>query len=98
MALKLTSPFDIKNGLKNRARQRRLDENLSQDGLAARSGVSLGSLKRFERTGDISLESLLALAFALDAETEFENLFPKREYRSIEDVIGKPARKRGRRT
>ena len=96
MALKLTSPFDVKQGLRSRARQRRLDGNLSQEGLSKRSGVSLGSLKRFERSGDISLESLLASAFALDAETEFEGLFPKQQYRSIEDVIAKPARKRGR--
>jgi transcriptional regulator with XRE-family HTH domain len=95
MALKLTSPFDVKQDLRLRARQRRLDENLSQEGLSKRSGVSLGSLKRFERTGDISLESLLAVAFALDAETEFEGLFSNRQYRSIEDVIAKP-RKRGR--
>ena len=96
MALKLTSPFDVKQGLRVRARQRRLADNLSQEGLGKRSGVSLGTLKRFERTGDISLESLIALAFALNAEAEFEALFPKQEYRSIEDVIAKPTRQRGR--
>lgn len=98
MALKLTTPFEVKQRLRNRARERRLSDNLSQAGLSARAGVSLGTLKRFERTGDISVESLIALAFALNAETEFESLFPKREYRSIEDVIAKPARKRGRET
>lgn len=98
MALKLTSPFDAKQGLRARARKRRLENNLSQEGLAKRAGVSLGTLKRFERTGDISVESLIALAFALNAETEFEGLFPKQEYRSIDDVIAKPTRRRGRTT
>ena len=95
MALKLTSPFEIKQALRIRARQRRLDDNLSQEGLAKRAGVSLGTLKRFESTGDVSIESLISLAFALNAEEEFESLFPKREYRSIRDVIARPARKRG---
>jgi transcriptional regulator with XRE-family HTH domain len=98
MALKLTSPFDVKEGLRARARQRRLDNNLSQEGLAKRAGMSLGTLKRFERTGDISVGSLIALAFALNAETEFEGLFPKQEYKSIEDVIATPTRRRGRTT
>ena len=96
MALKLTSPFDVKHGLRVRARARRLADNLSQEGLAKRSGVSLGTLKRFERTGDVSLESLIAIAFALNAEKEFEALFPKQEYKSIVDVIAKPMRRRGR--
>jgi transcriptional regulator with XRE-family HTH domain len=98
MTLKLTSPFDVRQGLRVRARARRLADNLSQEGLAKRSGVSLGTLKHFERTGDVSLESLIALAFALNAEKEFETLFPMQEYRSIEDVIAKPTRKRGRTT
>jgi transcriptional regulator with XRE-family HTH domain len=46
--------------------QKRLDKNPTQEGLAKRSGVSLGSLKRFESSGHISLESLLKLALVLE--------------------------------
>lgn len=57
------------------AKARRLSMNLTQRGLAQRSGVSLGTLKKFERTGKISLESLLNIAMALGATQGFESLF-----------------------
>jgi transcriptional regulator with XRE-family HTH domain len=93
----LTSPFDVKEGLRTRAKQRRLEANLTQSGLAKRANVSLGTLKYFEQTGNASIEFLLAIAFALNAEKEFEALFPTRPYRTIADVVGKKTRVRGRR-
>ena len=81
-----------------RARALRLDENLTQDGLAARAGVSLGSLKRFERTGQISLESMVRIALALGAADAFEQLFLPRDPRTLDEIIATPhARERGRR-
>lgn len=53
----------------------RKKSNMSQAEFAERAGVSLGSLKRFERTGRISLESLLKLAHLLDRSREFLQLF-----------------------
>ena len=47
----------------------------SQAEMAQRSGVSLGSLKRFEATGQISLESLLMLANVFHRLDEFSNVF-----------------------
>ena len=46
----------------------------SQQELADRSGVSLGSIKRFERTGLISLESLLKLAHVLNRLEDFDKV------------------------
>lgn len=45
--------------------------------LAQRSNVSLGSYKRFEKkkSGQISLEALLRIAFVLERLDEFEKLF-----------------------
>jgi len=60
-----------------RVKSRRLEKNLTQEGLALRSGVSLGSLKRFERTGEISLKSLIYLALALNCLEDFDHLFEK---------------------
>jgi transcriptional regulator with XRE-family HTH domain len=97
ISLNLNSPQDIASGIANRAKQRRLGANLTQLGLAARAQVSLGTLKQFERTGKSSIEFLIAIAFALGAEQEFESLFPPRPRKSIEDVISKPLRVRGRR-
>ncbi len=67
--------------------QLRKRKKLSQKSLALRSGVSLGSLKRFEQTGEISLQSLTKIAIALEVEGELEELFSKVPFASIEEVI-----------
>ena len=59
----------------------------SQMELAVRSGVSLGSLKRFEQTGEISLKSLTMLAIALGVEGELDALFSEVPFESIEEII-----------
>lgn len=82
-----------------RLRARRLEHNLTQAALAERAGVSLASLKRFERTGEIAFLSLLKLAQVLDALQKFDDLFPEPEFRSIDDVIQRrKVRQRGRKT
>jgi hypothetical protein len=55
--------------------------------MAARSGVSLGSIKRFEGTGEISLTSLLRIAAVLRYETDFDRLFERKNYQSLDEVI-----------
>jgi transcriptional regulator with XRE-family HTH domain len=97
LPLNLVSPVEVKERLRTRAKQRRLDANLTQEGLARRANVSFGTLKHFEKTGDASLEFLIAIAFALGAENEFDGLFPPQPYKTIEDVIEKKPRQRGRR-
>jgi transcriptional regulator with XRE-family HTH domain len=97
LSLKITSPHEVVTGIADRAKRRRLEANLTQEGLAARAQVSLGTLKLFERSGKASLEFLISIAFALGAESEFENVFPPTPRKTIEDVITKPPRLRGRR-
>lgn len=48
--------------------------NLPQRDLARRSGVALGSLKRFEREGLISFDSMLSLAMVLGCLEDFDSL------------------------
>ena len=60
---------------------------ISQKELAKRSGVSLGSLKRFEQTGEISLLSLTKISIALELDEEMENLFSEVPFNSIEEII-----------
>jgi transcriptional regulator with XRE-family HTH domain len=96
LSIALISPGDLVRGTAQKARARRLAANLSQEGLAARAGMSLGSLKRFERTGQIAFGSLVRLAFALGAEVEFDTLFPRAKFTSVDDVLRQPrTRKRG---
>jgi transcriptional regulator with XRE-family HTH domain len=92
-------PQEEIKAIAQRARALRLQHKLTQEGLAERSGVSFGSIKRFENTGRISLESLLKIAFTLDALEEFSVLFtPKvnRPGQSLDDLIASSKkRKRG---
>ncbi|MCL2790804.1 MAG: helix-turn-helix transcriptional regulator [Desulfobulbus sp.] len=60
-----------------KTRQRRLALNISQQELADRSGISLGSVKRFETSGLISLASLLEIALVLGSLHDFEAIFSK---------------------
>ena len=78
---------DIKQNLANAVREARTELGLSQEKLAAMSGVSHGSIKRFETTGQISLISLTKIAMALDIADELRNIFTQVPYRNIQEVI-----------
>ena len=91
------SAEEISSGLAAKLRQRRLDERLTQEGLSRRSGVSLGTLKKFERTGRISLVSFVRLVIALREERAFEGFLQERKFETFEQVLATPKRpKRGR--
>ena len=81
------TPDVIQAELAERVRARRKELHYSQAELAHRSGVSLGSLKRFEHTHEISLVSLIKLSFALGCSDDLDKLFARQHYRSIEEVI-----------
>lgn len=83
----LRSPADINMEIAQRVRKKRKANKLTQQQLSRKSGVSLGSLKRFEQIGEISLSSLIKIAFALGCEEDFDALFGRKEYSSIQEVI-----------
>jgi transcriptional regulator with XRE-family HTH domain len=67
--------------------------------LAERSGVSLASLRRFERTGKVSLDNLLKIAFTLHRLDDFDAIFQKPRANSLAELEAmeeRPKRKRGR--
>jgi len=68
-------PSDVLLEFAQKHRKLRKQKKLSQSELAVRSGVSLGSVKRFESSGKISLESLLKLAYILDRLEDFSEVF-----------------------
>lgn len=78
---------EINNDIAQKIVRLRKRKKIIQKKLAARSGVSLGSLKRFEQSGEISLQSLTKIAIALDVENELEDLFNNVPFASIEEVI-----------
>lgn len=73
-----------------KAQAKRVALNYTQKSLAERCAVSFGSIKKFERTGQISLTSLLRIALTLDALDDFSELFKKKslaKYLSIDQMI-----------
>ena len=78
---------EINNEIAGKIIRLRKRKKISQKELALRSGVSLGSVKRFEQSGEISLQSLTKIAIALGVEDELLNLFDDVPFASIEEVI-----------
>ena len=98
LAINISTPNSIMQNLKDKFKQKRLSLNLTQEGLANKSGVSLGSIKRFESSGEISFESLLKVALVLNCLDDFKNIANKKdkEYSSMDDLLkSKPIKKRG---
>ena len=98
LAISILTPKSIMQNLKDKFKQKRLSLNLTQEGLSNKSGVSLGSIKRFESSGEISFESLLKIALVLNCLDDFKNIANKKdeEYNSMEDLLKtKPTKKRG---
>jgi transcriptional regulator with XRE-family HTH domain len=91
------SSEDIAVELALRAKNRRLAQNLTLEGLARRSGVPLGTLKKFERTGQISLVSFIRLVIALKDEAALENLLPGQKFETLDEILqSRKMPKRGR--
>ena len=78
---------ELDQKLAQRVRNIRKRRSISQEKLASMSGVSYGSIKRFETSGQISLISLTKIAMALDIADDIRNLFTMVPYRDIQEVI-----------
>ena len=98
IAFNISSPNEVALQIAARVRARRLELDLTQEGLAARAGVKFATYRRFEQTSEISLRGLLQIGFALDALPGFNALFAQKQYQSIDDVLNEQnvTRKRGK--
>ncbi len=81
------TPYEIAIEVSKRVKQRRKEHGLTQAQLARRAGMSFGSYKRFEQKGLIAFDSLVRIGVALGCEDDFDELFAKRHYASIQEVI-----------
>ena len=87
---------DAQNVISKQLRNLRLSKGLTQAGLADRSGVSLPTLKRFEKTGLISLESFLKLCLTLECLDKIieATQMPEQKFSSIDDVLKNSKKKK----
>ena len=85
------TPSDITKRLAERMKKVRKRNKISQEHLAARSNVSYSTLRKFERTGQISLESFVKLTMELGFASDLDEIFTKPVYNSIEEVINERA-------
>ena len=98
LAFDVLSPSEIALQIAARDKTRRLELNLTQEGMAARAGLKFATYRRFEQTGEISLKGLLQIGFALNVLSEFDVLFAQKQYQSLDDVLKEQSvtRKRGK--
>lgn len=98
IAFNISTPKDVALQIAARVKARRLELDLTQDGLAKRAGVKFATYRRFEQTGEISLKGLLQVGFALNALPEFDALFVQKQYQTLDDVLNEKnvTRKRGK--
>lgn len=81
-------PSDILISIAQSVVTLRKEEGWTQQDLAEKSDVSYGSIKRFERLGQISFESLLKITEALGRLSEFENiLLPSKDSQRIKQLF-----------
>ena len=98
LAFDVLSPSEVALQIAARVKTRRLELNLTQEGMAARAGLKFATYRRFEQTGEISLKGLLQIGFALNVLSEFDVLFAQKQYQSLDDVLNEQSvtRKRGK--
>ena len=94
-----TAPKDLCLELAKRLTAIRLQKAWTRETLAKSANINVHTLKRFERTGQISLERLIAISNALEINGEIERLFKPRQRVDIQNwqPIEQAQRKRGKR-
>ena len=81
------TPKEIMILLSKKTRALREQENMSQRELSERSGVAYASIRKFESTGIISLESLLKICEALKRLTDFESILLPSDIKRKKDLF-----------
>ena len=86
-ALEFITYYEIQKELVNKLIAIRKRKKISQKRLSVLSGVPYGTVRRFEKSGDISLASFVKILIALGLVDELKSLFNNEHYSSIEEII-----------
>ncbi len=71
----LISPKDVILSLAQKVKKLRLEQNITQSELASRIGVSTGTIKRFEKSGEIQLLAFAKIALVVDRLDDLKEIF-----------------------
>jgi len=82
-----TSPDSLLKGIAERVKERRLEQNLTQKAFAKRAGIGYDAYRKFENTGEIMLRNLVLCAIALDDADGFAELFTKKSYLNLDELL-----------
>lgn len=93
------TPDRVMRDLANRVKFLRLHRHWTRQDLADAAKINVYTLKRFERTGDISLARLLAICEVLGVLHDFNQILKPRERINVEEwkMSSRVLRQRGRR-
>jgi len=86
MQFTLTTPEETAMTLARRTKTLRLAKKWKRSTLAARSGVTDASIRRFEQTGQVSMKHFLKIVFALGRLDEMNALLETPKAASIADL------------
>lgn len=96
----LASATEVCQHLGQRLRSRRLAQLLTQAELAARAGVSTGTVRTLEATGAVSADSLVRVALTLGLAPGLQDLFkapPPQSIAQLEQAQATPRQRAPRR-
>ena len=71
----LITPADVMLQTAQRAKALRLEQNITQQELADKVGIAVGTVKRFEKSGEIQFNHLLRIALVLGRLEDFSSIF-----------------------
>jgi len=88
MTLGLNTAYDTQLDLKEHIKQLRKAQKLSVEAISEKSGVPYGTVRKFERTGNISLRQFLMLIEALDELNQFRQFLQQEKApKTIDEVL-----------
>lgn len=93
--LSLKSRGELFRELVDRCRELRLRQNLTQAEVAARAGIPLGSYRRFEQEGQLTVERFVAVLHALNQVETLEQFLQPPRITDLRQLV-QPVQKRQR--
>ena len=95
-SISLMRPSEVVHELGTRLQQQRLRQNLTQAELAQRVGISVPTVSNLENGKNTSLETFIAVVFALGLQQELQELFSRRTMTiaELEQMYAEPKRQR----